>query len=300
MAERARRMTPRRLSFNLDDFPETDGERIDLNTVIGNERLNDGPSGGHFITPTVNPVGGHEELNLLSGFETPEVTVTKNDTQAVIPVDILNNLIASQQSLVNLVTGLKAQTKEGETIPEGQRVHRSNKELRLKEFSKSLSGRAFTWYVKLRPRSINTWEELAAEFCGKFLEEEGAFHIMDLGRVKQKAGEGLLAFIKRYRDRALQCKETLPEADLVYGCIKNIQDGSHIFLSLWGISTFAELIKKGTDVAEAMKRRNKRTKEAESAYDILHPGRKKEKLQRQPVSKKVYPTRCRRSSLSAY
>ncbi|KAJ1376858.1 hypothetical protein SESBI_49500 [Sesbania bispinosa] len=123
-------------------------------------------------------------------------------------------------------------------------VHRNNMELGLKEFSKSLSGRAFTWY------------------------EEGALHIMDLGRVKQKTGEGLLAFIKRYRDRALQCKETLPEADLVYGCIKNIEDGSQIFLSLSGISTFAELIKKGTDVAEAMKRQSKRTKEVDSAYDI--------------------------------
>ncbi|KAJ1396463.1 Retrotransposon gag domain [Sesbania bispinosa] len=350
MVERARRMTPRRLSFNLDDFPETDGERIDLNTAIGGERLNDGPRGGRFITPTVNSVGGREELNLLSGFETPEMTVTKNDTQAMIPVDILKNLTASQQSLVNLVTGLKAQTKEGETNLGGQHaqkhaehplepqddvpftqgelrrllqagknnpnltfdlepplaeeilitpypvgyqppsfrkfdrtggarehlmcfmddlgVQRNNKELRLKEFSKSLSGRAFTWYVKLRPHSIKTWEELAAEFCGKFLEEEGALHIMDLGRVKQKAGEGLLAFIKRYSDRASQCKETLPEADLVYGCIKNIEDGYQIFLSLGEISTFAELIRKGTDVAEAMKRQSKRTKEADNAYDI--------------------------------
>ncbi|KAJ1403687.1 Ribonuclease H domain [Sesbania bispinosa] len=94
-------------------------------------------------------------------------------------------------------------------------VHRDNKGLRMKEFSKSISGRAFTWYVKLCPRSIQMWEELATEFCGKFLEEEDAIHIMDLGRVKQKTGESLIAFIKRYRDRALQCKETLPEADLV-------------------------------------------------------------------------------------
>ncbi|KAJ1404543.1 Retrotransposon gag domain [Sesbania bispinosa] len=147
-------------------------------------------------------------------------------------------------------------------------IHRNNKELRLKEFSKSLSGRAITWYVKLRPNSIKTWEELAAEFCGKFLEEEGALHIMDLGRLKQKAGETLLTFIKRYRDRAFQCKETLPEADLVYGCIKNIEDGSQIFLNLGGITTFAELMKKAADVADTMKWQGKRAKEAESMFDI--------------------------------
>ncbi|KAJ1431731.1 Retrotransposon, unclassified-like protein [Sesbania bispinosa] len=147
-------------------------------------------------------------------------------------------------------------------------VHRNNKELRLKEFSKSLSGKAFTWYVKLRLHSIKTWEELASKFCGKFLEEEGALHIMDLGRVKQKAGEGLVAFIKRYRDRALHCKQTLPEVDLVYGCIKNIEDGSKIFLSLGGRTTFAELMRKGADVAEAIKRQGKRTKDADNAYNV--------------------------------
>ncbi|KAJ1407887.1 Aspartic peptidase domain superfamily [Sesbania bispinosa] len=112
-------------------------------------------------------------------------------------------------------------------------VHRDNKGLRLKEFSKSLAGRALTWYVKLRPRSIRTWEELAAEFCGK-----------------QKRGESLIAFVKRYRDRALQCKETLPEADLV------------------GITTFAEPMRRGADVAEAIKRQGKRAKETENVFDV--------------------------------
>ncbi|KAJ1419769.1 Aspartic peptidase domain superfamily [Sesbania bispinosa] len=91
---------------------------------------------------------------------------------------------------------------------------------------------------------------------------------MDLGRVKQKAGEGLIAFIKRYRDRALQCKETLPEADLVYECIKNVEDGSQIFFSLSGITTFAELMKKATDVADAMKRQGKRIKGLEDMFNV--------------------------------
>ncbi|KAJ1418164.1 Retrotransposon gag domain [Sesbania bispinosa] len=83
-------------------------------------------------------------------------------------------------------------------------VHRDNKALWLKEFSKSLAGRAFTWYAKLRPKSIRTWDELVMEFCGKFLEEEGTIQIMDLGRVKHRTGESLVAFMKRYRDCALQ------------------------------------------------------------------------------------------------
>ncbi|KAJ1379609.1 Retrotransposon gag domain [Sesbania bispinosa] len=147
-------------------------------------------------------------------------------------------------------------------------IHRDDKGLRLKEFSKSLAERAFTWYVKLRPRSIRTWEELPAEFYEKFLEGEGAIHIIDLGRVKQKSGESLVAFVKRYRDRDLQCKETLPNADLVYGCVKNIEDRSQIFLSLGGITTFAKLMRQGANVSEAMRRQGKRNKEAENVVDV--------------------------------
>ena len=147
-------------------------------------------------------------------------------------------------------------------------IYRENKELRLREFSKSLTGRAFTWYTKLRPGSVHTWDELATDFCNKFLEEECAVHIMDLGRVKQRSGEPLTMFVKRYRDKALQCKETLPEVDLVYGCIKNIEDGSQVFLSMGGITTFAELLKRAADVSESLKKQGRRYKEVEPVYEI--------------------------------
>ncbi|KAJ1403359.1 Aspartic peptidase domain superfamily [Sesbania bispinosa] len=147
MTERAKRMTPRRLSFNLEDFPETGEGRIGLNNPMGTGHAYDRQPGIHFGTPTFNTTREHEELNLLSGFETPRLMTTRNEAHPAIPMDVLNNLLASQQSLVNLVMDLKTLSKEGE-----------------------------------------------------------------------------------------------------------------IFLSLGGISTFAELIKKGTDVAEAMKRQSKERK----------------------------------------
>ncbi|KAJ1378900.1 hypothetical protein SESBI_47381 [Sesbania bispinosa] len=100
---------------------------------------------------------------------------------------------------------------------------------------------------------------------------------MDLGRVKQRTGEGLIAFIKRYRDRALQYKETLLEVDLVYGCIKNIENRSQIFLSLSGITTFSELMRKAADVADAMKRQGKRTKGPEDMFDVCATEQKERK-----------------------
>ncbi|KAJ1397727.1 hypothetical protein SESBI_31662 [Sesbania bispinosa] len=287
MAERARRMAPRRLSFNLDDFPETDGGGIDLNTMIGGERLNDGLGEEHFVTPIINPMGRREELNLLGGFETPEVTVTKNDAQAMILVDVLNNLIASQQSLVNLVTGLKTQTKEEEVSHEEQRVQKhiehslgpqddapvTQGELRrLLQVGKNSPSLTFDLEpplieeILVIPYPVGYQSPSFRKFDGTGSAREHLMCFMDdLGVHRNNKELSLKEFSK---DRTLQCKETLPEADLVYGCIKNIEDGSQIFLSLGGISTFAELIKKGTNVAEAMKRQGKRTKEAEGTYDI--------------------------------
>ncbi|KAJ1400915.1 Ribonuclease H-like superfamily [Sesbania bispinosa] len=327
--QRRERVTPRRLSFNLDDFSGTpDAER------------NQGSNKTHEVQP---------ELNLLQNLETPANAdgTGVEDTPIVVTASMLNNILAGQQSLVEMVADLSSlvsskrsneeavrmrNTREAaddalvtqrdlkqllqnklsppNTIfdlepplseavmmipyPQGYQpptfpkfdgtgsarehimsflddlgVYRSSKSLRLKEFSKSLAGRAFTWYAKLKPHSIETWESLVTEFCGKFLEEEGAIHIIDLGRIKQKAGEGLITFIKRYRDRELQCKETLPEADLVYGCIKNIEDGSQIFLSLSGVTTFAELMKKAADIAEAMKKQGKKVKGTEDMFDLV-------------------------------
>ncbi|KAB2632430.1 reverse transcriptase [Pyrus ussuriensis x Pyrus communis] len=45
-------------------------------------------------------------------------------------------------------------------------LHAGNCNLRLREFSKSLTDRAYTWYTTLAPGSILTWEELAAKGWG--------------------------------------------------------------------------------------------------------------------------------------
>ncbi|KAJ1423041.1 Ribonuclease H domain [Sesbania bispinosa] len=352
MTNRVHRIALRRLSFNLEDFPETEGERMNPDAGVWKEPTNDGSGSTVFTTPGGTGSDVREQLNLIGTMETPEMfgSEGKGTPHAVVLTAILQSILASQENLANLVSDLRTQVKGDEGVtkkdsggkqaatlvttsddapviqaelhrllqaergspntlfelepslteevlakpyPAGYQppsfrkfdgigssrehllyflddlgVHRNNKSLRLKEFSKSLAGKAFTWYAKLRPGSIRSWEELTMEFCGKFLEEEGALHIMDLGRVKQKSGEGLVSFIKCYRDHALQCKETLPEADLVYGCIKNIEDGSQIFLNLGGITTFAKLMRRGADIAEEIKRQGKWAKEADNAFDV--------------------------------
>ena len=55
-------------------------------------------------------------------------------------------------------------------------------------------------------------------------------------------------------DIALQCKEALPEPDLVYGCINNVEDDLRVFLSIGKISTFSELLKRAVDITDAMQK----------------------------------------------
>ncbi|KAF7839558.1 reverse transcriptase [Senna tora] len=83
-------------------------------------------------------------------------------------------------------------------------IYGQDKELRLREFSKSLTGKAYTWYNKLAPESICSWEEMAIAFCGKFFESQPTVHVMDLGRVKQCSGEDAIAFIKRHSGIGMQ------------------------------------------------------------------------------------------------
>ncbi|CAL2265591.1 unnamed protein product [Prunus armeniaca] len=48
--------------------------------------------------------------------------------------------------------------------------HASDHNLCLREFSKSLTDRAYTWYTTLALGSICSWEDLASRFCKKYLQ----------------------------------------------------------------------------------------------------------------------------------
>ena len=140
-----------------------------------------------------------------------------------------------------------------------------DKELRLREFSKSLTGKAYTWYSKLAPESVPSWEEMVTAFCGKFLESHPIVHIMDLGRVKQHANEDAVTFVKRYRDLAVECKEPMAEADLVYGCVSNMSSSVRLFLEQANITTFSELIERAKKTVSSIRKVNKSTSKSEGA-----------------------------------
>ena len=59
-------------------------------------------------------------------------------------------------------------------------AHSHDHELRLRKFSKSLDGRAFTWYTSLLPGSILSWNDMAIQFMKKFFSLDEKLTLSDL------------------------------------------------------------------------------------------------------------------------
>ncbi|KAJ1390990.1 Ribonuclease H superfamily [Sesbania bispinosa] len=116
MANCSQRMTPRRLSFSLEDFPKMEGGRLDLNLNTTGDIHQPENESMPLSTPQTTEMQNTKELNLLENFETPAITSggTGNVTHTTIPTTVLNSIILNEQSLANLVANLKAQTRTEE------------------------------------------------------------------------------------------------------------------------------------------------------------------------------------------
>ena len=119
-----------------------------------------------------------------------------------------------------------------------------DRELCLREFSKSLTNRAYTWYSTLQPNSIPTWEAIVESFCTKYFRGEEKVTIITLHNSKQKPSEGLLDFIRRFWDTALDSYGQYKEQELVEICIYNMFLEYRAPLENLKIHQFSELLQK--------------------------------------------------------
>ncbi|KAK1631519.1 hypothetical protein QYE76_005834 [Lolium multiflorum] len=78
-------------------------------------------------------------------------------------------------------------------------------ELRVRYFSRSLTGSAFGWYTSLPPNSIQTWKQLEERFHEQYHSEASEAGIADLAQVRQKRGETVSEYIQRFRTVRNRC-----------------------------------------------------------------------------------------------
>lgn len=91
--------------------------------------------------------------------------------------------------------------------------------LRLKEFSKSLEGQAFTWYTNLLLGSVLSWNDMVTQFMKKFFALDEKLTLSDLQQERQRVSKGLLDCIRRFRDLSLICYDPIEKERLVDICI---------------------------------------------------------------------------------
>jgi hypothetical protein len=80
-----------------------------------------------------------------------------------------------------------------------------NVTLKLRMFTLSLSGTAFTWFTSLATNSIFTLTQLEQKFHEYFYSDDIELRLSHLTATKQKHNEFVADYIRRFRDTRNRC-----------------------------------------------------------------------------------------------
>ena len=86
-------------------------------------------------------------------------------------------------------------------------------------------------------------------FCTKYFHREETVMIVTLQATKQRNGEDLMEYIKRFRDITLDCYDHCEEKTLVEICMTNMIKEYRVVLENLEISQFAQLLQKARKIA---------------------------------------------------
>jgi hypothetical protein len=79
------------------------------------------------------------------------------------------------------------------------------KAFRVRLFSLSLTGTAFTWYATFPPNSILSWGDLEQKFHEHFFFGDCELDLVDLVALRQEKDESVSDYIRRFRDTRNRC-----------------------------------------------------------------------------------------------
>jgi len=127
-----------------------------------------------------------------------------------------------------------------------------NGALLLRQFVQTLSGPAFTWYSKLAPGSVRTWEQMQDAFLERFYSTQRMVGITELTQTMQRPNEKAADFINRWRNLSLHCPQPITEPEAVRMCMNNLSPDMAIHLQGVRPITFEELSSKATDIENYM------------------------------------------------
>lgn len=89
---------------------------------------------------------------------------------------------------------------------------------------------------------------MASKFCQKYFQTKDQITMEDLNAALQGPKEGLVDYLKRFRNLALDCYQSKSKEELVHLCIDNMVNNQRVFLKNHGISTFSLLLEKASRI----------------------------------------------------
>ncbi|XP_077237250.1 uncharacterized protein LOC143878919 [Tasmannia lanceolata] len=120
-------------------------------------------------------------------------------------------------------------------------------------FPRTLTGTAKKWFLHLKPEEIRTLEGVANKFVQQFSMEEGIdVTKRDLKSLKQGPNEIFTSFIRRWRRKAAQMTNKLPDEDLIKIAVKNLCPFYFPHMSIQYFNDFDHLIKTGTRIEDIL------------------------------------------------
>ena len=97
------------------------------------------------------------------------------------------------------------------------------------------------------------WDDMVDVFCTKYFHGEETVTLATLQATKQRSGEDLMEYIKRFKDIALDCYDHCKERTLVEMCMTNMIREYRAVLENLEISQFAQLLQKARKTTQSVK-----------------------------------------------
>ena len=97
-----------------------------------------------------------------------------------------------------------------------------NEPLMVRSFVGTLCVAAFEWYHRLKPGSINSCDDMETMFLTNFFDDDTEVSIGTLFDEKQKDGELVENFVKRFWNKAMNCRDPVTKEFILQMCHNNL------------------------------------------------------------------------------
>ncbi|KAI5316802.1 hypothetical protein L3X38_036509 [Prunus dulcis] len=87
--------------------------------------------------------------------------------------------------------------------------------LKLRLFPSTLTGAAFSWYVKLPQNSFPNWQTMEQIFHEQFYRPEPEVLMADLAKMHQGSNESVQEYLGKFREAKARCTVNMPEHEFV-------------------------------------------------------------------------------------